>query len=83
MSTTGRFWVRAGGRTFCVEPIHRRDDTLDGDWSKSAPPAAGRGSVAAAESVITEANGFANIVTLAPGESPMAYIEQVLRTRPA
>lgn len=30
-------------------------------------------------SIITEENGFKNIVTLKPGESPDSYIERLLR----
>jgi len=36
-----------------------------------------KGSVRAEESLITEENGFHNITTLKPGQSPAAYIEDV------
>ena len=71
MSESGRYWVidAVSGRRFCVEPMRERNSPIDGDWKKGNQPAKG-GAIKADESIITEDNGFAEIVTLRPGESP-------------
>ena len=79
MSATGRFYVVAGGRRFCIEPLHERGDARNGSWGHGAPRS--RGSIAPEDSIITEENGYANITVLPPGVSPIGYIEALLRER--
>lgn len=90
---TGRFIVSSPrtGKRYFVEPVG--DPHIE--WG-SIDPAAGakgklmhkkgdgkyRGSIDAQDSLITEANDFKNIVTLEPGMSPMAYINNIDATYP-
>ena len=87
MSTTGRYYVKdpASGRLFCVEPISERDQKVsDKAVEMGGVKQSAGGSVTEVESVITEENGFVNIVTLGPGVSPSSYISELLkRPRPA
>lgn len=88
MSKTGRYFIKKNGRTFCVEPI---DNTQGKGREKfgNINPATGKvegdygdkhlGSIHEEDSIITEENGFKNIVTLEPGVSPNAYIETLLK----
>lgn len=85
---TGRFLVTSHrtGKTYAVEPVGNPHV----EWG-SIDPSAGpngklmhkkgdgkyRGSVDAEDSLITEENGFRNIVTLDPGISPHAYIDML------
>lgn len=86
MSHTGRFYVTIGKRTFCVEPIDKSvgrgsdwgdvdpvTKKLTGSYGEKYP-----GAVHPDESIITEANGFKNIVELPAGTSPMGFIEMLL-----
>lgn len=82
---TGRFIVKSTktGRTYFVEPL---DDGERTEWGDYNPITKGfetsnygkyKGSVSPHESMITEGNGFENIRTLAPGESPLDYINRI------
>lgn len=83
MSETGRFYIRSkSGKLYCVEPIRR--GKFDGDWGNVIPGSGiekirpkSPGSVKPSESIITEDNGFTNIVELEPGVSPIKYIERL------
>lgn len=82
---TGRFIMtsKRTGRTYCVEPIGDphvewgsvnpgSDDLMvKKAWKKHT------GSIAAKDSLITEANGFKNIKMCEPGLSPHKYIEWI------
>ena len=69
MSNTGRYYVKIGNRTFCVEPI---DNTLGkdrkkwGDINPSTKEVEGNygnkhiGAIHEDDSIITEKNGFKN-----------------------
>jgi hypothetical protein len=78
MSKTGRFYVRKGDRVFCVEPIDRHEGkkSLWGDLDPVTKKHSGdygnkhSGSVLPENSIITEENGFINIVELPEGTSP-------------
>lgn len=75
---TGRFLVvdQNTGRKFLVEPIgNPRTDF--GDSIKNEVQA--KGSIKKEESIITEENGFTNIVTLEAGVSPIDYINSLLK----
>lgn len=88
MSKTGRYYVKVNGRTFCVEPI---DNTLGngreqwGDLNPSTGKIEGNygdknlGAIHEDDSIITEENGFKNIVDLKPGQSPDSYINELLK----
>lgn len=88
MSATGRFYVTtADGRKFCVEPIDNslgkgkeRWGDIDPATKKLTGDYNGKhiGSIHEDESIITEANGFKNIVTLPVGVSPMGYIDMLI-----
>lgn len=87
MSKTGRYFIvdQNTGRKFCVEPIdnsaHHQiwgdvnpaTKGLEGDYGKKY-----KGSVPESESIITEENGFKNIVTLTAGQNPEDYINKLL-----
>lgn len=85
MSETGRFYIQSlkTGKVYCVEPIEGKRV----EWG-SVDPATGEfmhkkgwkkftGAIKEKDSIITEENGFVNIVTLEPGESPMEYLERL------
>lgn len=88
MSKTGRFYViTPDGRTFCVEPIDNSQGKGKERWGDIDPATKkltgnydGKyvGSIHEDESIITEENGFKNIVTLPPGTSPMGYINDLV-----
>lgn len=80
---TGRFIVKSKrtGKTYAVEPMGH----VKTNWG-SVDPATGnlmhkkgdgkfRGSIDPKDSLISEDNGFVNIVTLEPGTSPFHAIE--------
>lgn len=81
---TGRFIVTSTrtGRKYFVEPV----GTVKTNWG-DVNPATGKtegkygskykGSISKEESLITEENGFENIVTLDPGVSPLLYIDKI------
>jgi len=86
MSDSGRYFITdiKSGRKFCIEPIG--DDRNNwGDYDPVTKKYTGdygqkhRGSIDESDSIITEENGFKNIVTLGPGESPDSYIEKLLK----
>jgi hypothetical protein len=88
MSATGRYWVRTKeGRVFCVEAIdkHVGKKKLWGDMDPASKKMTGDygskhpGAIHPDDSIITEENGFKNIVTLPPGTSPNGYIEMLLK----
>ena len=86
MSKTGRYFVvdAESGRKFCVEPIGDPHETwgdvdpvtkkMTGSYGEKYP-----GSITEKDSIITEKNGFKNIVTLGAGESPQSYIDRLLK----
>ena len=82
---TGRFIVTSlkTGRKYYVEPIDNGLRTEWGDLNPATKKLEGdygdkyKGSVKESESLITEENGFENIVTLEPGYYPLDYIEQI------
>ena len=86
MSDTGRYYVvdQKTGRKFCVEPISG-NNTSWGDIDPATKKLTGsygkkhKGSIDLDESIITEENGFKNIVVLEVGESPSDYINRLLR----
>lgn len=84
MSETGRFYIRSkSGKLYCIEPVQKGGKT-DGDWGNQIPGGGVEkvkskypGAVKPKESIITEENGFVNIVELEPGVSPIEYIERL------
>ncbi len=84
---TGRFIVTSlkTGRKYYVEPIDSGNRVDWGDINPATKRIEGnygskhKGSIKESESLITEENGFSNIVTLDPGYSPIDYIEMVDR----
>lgn len=80
---TGRHFVYSmrTGKRYGVEPIDGKEKIKWGDLNPASGKVEGKyglkykGSVKASESLVTEANGFVNIVELAPGMSPAAQIE--------
>jgi hypothetical protein len=82
---TGRFVVRSHktGYAYYIEPL---DTGKRPDWG-DINPATGKvegayggkykGAIHPSESLITEDNGFKNIVTLPPGMSPHGYINMI------
>jgi hypothetical protein len=82
---TGRFIVTSArtGKTYAVEPM----GTVKTNWG-SIDPATGkmmnkkghdkyRGAIDPSDSLITEKNGFKNIVILDPGTSPLNAIDVI------
>ena len=90
MSETGRYFIRSGNRTFCIEPI---DNTLGkgkrqwGDVNPATKEVEGNfgnksvGAIHEKDSIITEENGVKNIETLPAGKSPEGYIEYLTKNR--
>lgn len=82
---TGRFIVTSltTGRKYYVEPLDNGTRTEWGDLNPATKKIEGeygakhKGAIKESESLITEENGFENIVTLEPGYSPLEYIEQL------
>lgn len=82
---TGRFIVKSlkTGKKYYIEPLDNGNRTEWGDLNPSTKKLEGdygskyKGSIKESESLITEGNGFENIVTLPPGYSPLDYIEQL------
>lgn len=82
----GRYYVDdfKTGRRFCVEPIGN-NHTVWGDINPATKVIEGnygdkyRGSIDEKDSIITEENGYKNIVTLGEGESPDSYINKLLK----
>lgn len=80
-TSNGRYFVvdQATGRKFCVEVIHTRNDAVDGDWTNGGiDKVHHRGSISKDESIITEENGYKNIIDLPAGVSPTDYINKLL-----
>lgn len=83
-SETGRFVVHSfkTGKTYYVEPVGD-PHTKWGDVDPATKKITGeygdknRGSIDENESIITEENGFKNIVILPAGYSPISYIEEL------
>ena len=82
---TGRFIITSlkTRKKYYVEPIDNGNKSEWGDLNPSTKKLEGdygskhKGSIKESESLITEENGFDNIVTLPPGYSPLDYIEQL------
>jgi hypothetical protein len=82
----GKFYVRdtETGRLFLVEPLGF-DKVGWGDIDPATKKVQGDygqkhiGSVSEKNSVVTEDNGFKNIIDVGPGESPFAAIEKLLK----
>lgn len=81
---TGRFIVmsKRTGKTYAVEPIGNLR-TGWGDVDPATKKVTGtygkkyRGSIDKGDSLIQEDNGFINIETLKPGQSPLAHIDRL------
>ena len=82
---TGRFIVKSfrTGKTYCVEPIgyvktnFGSIDPATGDLMHKKGDGKYRGSIDAEDSLITEENGFKNIIMLDPGTSPYLAIDAI------
>lgn len=85
---TGRFLVKKAGRTFLVEPLTPRNtQTGWGDVNPATGKVEGnygdkyKGSIEMSESLITEDNGFKNIVVTKVGVSPASVIDNIINQR--
>lgn len=82
---TGRFIVKSleTGKSYYVEPLDNGERLDWGDLNPATKKLEGdygakhKGAIKPSESLITEQNGFENIVTLQPGVSPFDYIERL------
>ena len=82
---TGRMIVKSlnTGKSYYIEPIDDGNRTDWGDLNPATKKLEGdygskyRGAVKRSESLITEENGFENVVELAPGVSPIDYINRI------
>lgn len=88
MSNTGRYYVKVKGRTFCVEPIDNTEGKGRKQWGDVNPSTKkvegdyGNkyiGAIHEDDSIITEENGFTNISSLKPGQSPESFINDLLK----
>ena len=82
--SNGRFFVYfENGGKFCVEPVGHNHV----EWgnivpgSKKIEKVTAKDSGIVEESIITSENGFRNICTLAPGVSPLSYLEQLVNSK--
>ena len=89
MSDTGRYFVKdlKTGRVFCVEPISNKGNKVGGIWGDVDPVTKKttgdygkkhKGSVSEEDSIITEENGFKDIVLLDYSKNPNDYIDKLL-----
>lgn len=94
MSETGRYYIRdeKTGRTFCIEPQHDRTQKATDvafrnghggekgltEGVKGKPSQGGSLPDDGSESIITEENGYKDIVVIGPYMSPQAYIGHIL-----
>ena len=87
MSETGRYYIIKNGRKFCIEPIDNSEGNAREKFGNINPVTKKvegkygdkhRGSIREKDSIITEDNGFKNIVTLEAGVSPNGYIDALL-----
>lgn len=86
---TGRFIVRSfrTGVSYYVEPMGGKPSHW-GDLNPATKKVEGsygdkyRGAIDPEDSLITEDNGFKNIVVLEPGLSPLAYIDYIDAKKP-
>lgn len=82
---TGRMIVKSlkTGKTYYIEPIDNGNRIDWGDLNPATKKLEGdygskyKGAVKRSESLITEENGFENVVELAPGVSPIDYINRI------
>lgn len=82
---TGRFMVRSfkTGYKYYIEPLDKGTKRKFGDINPATGKVEGnygetyKGAIHPSESLITEENGFKNIVTLPPGQSPEGYIHMI------
>lgn len=89
MSTSGRYYIvdEKTGRKFCIEPLHSRNEKetdvtftnggICGNEVKGKP--SNGGSIREEDSIITEENGFKDIVTVGPYVSPEGYIDYIIK----
>ena len=81
MSKYGRYTVSKGGRTFVVEPISENAER-PADWGhKDLSNFPIGGAVHPDDSIITEENGFKNIMILGKGVSPDSAVEKLLNEK--
>ena len=89
MSDSGRYYVidQKTGRKFCVEPLLEGEKTDWGDLNPATKKVEGHygekyiGAIEKKDTIITEENGFKNIIELKPGVSPNGYIEELLNKK--
>jgi len=82
---TGRHMIVSfrTGKQYYVEPIDSGNRQNWGDLNPATGKVEGqygkkyRGCIDAKDSLISEENGFKNIKTFGPGQSPYAYIEEL------
>jgi|GEM_PF-835584 len=82
---TGRYMVRSfkTGYAYYIEPLDAGSRTGWGDLNPATGKVEGsyggkyKGAIHPSESLITEENGFKNIITLPPGTSPEGYINMI------
>ena len=89
MSESGRYTIidEATGRKFVVEPLSGRGQKttdrafsnggISGDGVKNKPSTGG--SIREDESIITEDNGYKDVVTIGPYMGPEAFIDEVCK----
>ena len=89
MSDSGRYYVvdYKTGRKFCVEPLLDGEHTNWGDLNPATKKVEGNygekyiGAIDRKDTIITEENGFKNIIELKPGVSPDDFINSLLNPR--
>jgi hypothetical protein len=74
----GVYYIRQGGRTFIVVPVHARNDKSDGEWHKGNQ-ATQRGSLSAEEAdKLLKELGCTKVYDLPVGVSPNGVAEQLV-----
>lgn len=89
MNDTGRYYIIdiKTGRKFCVEPLLDGEHTNWGDLNPATKKVEGNygekyiGAIDRKDTIITEENGFKNIIELKPGESPTDFINSLLNSQ--
>ena len=89
MNDSGRYYIIdiKTGRKFCVEPLLDGEHTNWGDLNPATKKVEGNygekyiGAIDRKDTIITEENGFKNIIELKPGESPNDFINSLLNSQ--
>lgn len=76
---SGRYWVRVGSRTFCIEPIEGR--VRSKDWGRNEGLQVAKGGAVAPEDSVITPERFTKGWELPVGMSPEGFIDDLVNGR--